>query len=68
MKIPLHFEQSKKTLFVPAPGTRAILVTLKAGRRRQRVMEFKDVHAALDWAIAQSAAFVYFHGPDVTHN
>jgi len=68
MKIPLHFEQSKKTLFVPAPGTRAILVTEKAGRRRQRVMRFKDAHAALDWAIAQSATFLYFGGPDATHN
>ena len=67
MKLPSPIDQGK-TLFCPAPGTRAIPVTEKAGRRRRRVIKFTDAHAALDWAIAHNAALIYFQATSAAHN
>jgi hypothetical protein len=64
---PDHFSQ-RKTLFSSAPGREAILVELRAGRRRRRTLKFQDSHAALDWAISNNAAFVHFPCSDPALN
>lgn len=60
---------SAKTVFLPAPGTLAIIVTRKGNRQRQRRRKFKDAHAALSWCIKHEAALVYTPAvPDETRN
>jgi hypothetical protein len=57
-----------RTLFYPAPGPNAILVSTRKGRKRSKPMRFAGPHQALTWAIAHHAGFVYFHTPDPAHN
>jgi hypothetical protein len=56
---PLPAFDFAQTLFCPAPGTLAELVTRAGGRRQRRSLQFADAHAALTWAIAHGAAMVY---------
>jgi len=49
-----------KTLFSEMPGRVGVLVTESKGKRRKRVMRFKDGSAALRWCEAAGAVLVYF--------
>jgi len=49
-----------KTLFAEMPGRVGVLVTEAKGRRRQRVLRFKDGCAALLWCEENGATLVYF--------
>ncbi len=70
MKTPFNgpdFHQGK-TVFLPAPGKKGIVVTNRNGRRRSKPVRFNGPHAALDWAIANAAMLVYIPGLDPSKN
>jgi hypothetical protein len=67
MKIPDLFSLSR-TLFLPAPGQRGMLVTHARGRMRKKVMKFPDAQAALAWCEEHGAGFVYWPVQTVQRN
>lgn len=57
-----------KTLFSSAPGRVGVLVTEAKGKRRKRVIRFKDGCAALRWCEANGATLVYMPAAPVRWN
>jgi hypothetical protein len=50
-----------KTLFLPAPGTRGILVTRSGSRFRSQIKRFEGPQAALTWCIDHQVGLVFWH-------
>ncbi len=57
----------RMTLYYDGQARAGVLVTNRDGRRSERPKHFRDPHAALDWCIAHSAAFVFTPGAAQTN-
>ena len=57
-----------KTLFSEVPGRVGVLVTEAKGKRRSRVMRFKDGCAALRWCESNGATLIYMPPAPVSQN
>lgn len=49
------------TLFLQVPDLLGVLVTRTGKSLRQRALNFKNVHAALDWCLEKHVDFVLYH-------
>lgn len=61
------FSQSK-TLFLPAPGVRGILVARQGAGFTRRSKKFTGASAALKWCEEKRIGLVYFFPPIASNN